>query len=51
MERELIKDQLTKCHLEEYMYGEEDDAAGKTKETEVQANYTKMCIRPVKREF
>lgn len=50
MERELIKDQLTKCHLEEYMYGE-DDIGPKTKETEVQANYTKMCIRPVKREF
>lgn len=47
MERELIKDQLTKCHIDEYM--SEDD--GKIKQTEVQANYTKLCVRPVKRKF
>lgn len=48
MEREIIKGQMTKCHLDEYMY---DDDEAKTKETEVQANYTEMCVRPVKRKF
>lgn len=47
MEREIIKEHLTKCHIDELM--SEDDV--KTKQTEIQANYINMSVRPVKRRW
>lgn len=40
IEREIVKEKLTECHIDELMYEEE-----KFKRiTEVQDNYTKLCI-------